>query len=130
MTEKASPTLTVQNGEVSQDLFMSFGLLNRLTRLAGGVDQVPMLAVDVALQEAVILEVFTTRDAKGKATFTPESLDEVQVSLEEIALVLDFVGEHVTNFFAQTAEKAQARMLLTHERVLKMSNSMPTKPGS
>jgi hypothetical protein len=124
--------LTVKNGEKDQVLFMSFGLLNRLTRRMGDIDQLPRLAMDTELQEAIIIEVFTTRDEKGNPTYTP-TLDEIQVGLDDIDLVLDFVGDHIANFFMGAAEKAQKRVLQIHEKMAKaqakISALMPTKPG-
>lgn len=122
--------LTVQNGGVTQELFMSFGLLNRLTRHLGNIDQLPLLAVDPEMQETIILEMFTERDKSGVATKIPASLDDIQVSLDDIDLVLDFVGDHIANFFVRSAEKAQKRLLEIHERVNKASILTPTKSGS
>lgn len=124
-----SHRMTVTNGDKPHEIFMSFGLLNRITRYLGDIDQLPQLAVSPELQEAVLVEIFTERDKQGVALKVP-TLDEIEVSLEEVESILDFVGEHIANFFMQTAEKAQKRMLQIHARAEKMSASMPIKPGS
>lgn len=124
-----SHRITVKNGEADQEIFMSFGLLNRLTRLLGNVDQLPLLAVDPELQELVLVEIFTQRNPKGDPTYIP-SLDEIHVSLDDVSRIIDFVGDHISNFFTQTAQKAQQRALVIHEKMAKMSASMPTKAGS
>lgn len=124
------PTITVKNGDVDQEIFMSFGLLNRLTRHLGNIDHLPILAVDPELQETMVREIFTQRDAKGNPVGTPPTLDEIRVSLDDIDRLLDFVGEHISDFFTRAAEKAQSRMLKINERMGVLSASMPTRPGS
>lgn len=129
MTQALSPTLSIKLNDKDHEVFMSYGLLNRLTRHLGNIDHLPILAVDPALQETVLVEVFTTRDSKGNATSTP-TLHELAISLDDIDKVLDFVGEHIADFFTRAAEKAQARMVRINGRVEAMSASMPTKTGS
>lgn len=126
-------TLSVTKDGKPCSLFMSFGLLNQLTRLMGDIDQLPMLAVDPVLQEKVLVEIFTERDARGNPTNIP-SLYEVNVSIEDIDLILNFVGDHIANFFMVAAERSQKRVLALHEKLLesqaKVSSLMPTSPGS
>jgi hypothetical protein len=124
-----SHRLTITNGDKPHEIFMSFGLLNRITRHIGNIDQLPLMAVSPELQETVLVEIFTQRDPKGEATSIP-TLDEIQVSLEDVDRILDFVGDHISNFFTLTAEKAQKRAMIIHEKMEKMSALMPTKAGS
>lgn len=126
-------TLSIQKDGKPHSVFMSFGLLNQLTRLLGDIDQLPMLAVDPVLQEKVLVEIFTERDARGNPTKVP-NLYEINVSLGDIELILDFVGDHIANFFMAAAEKAQKRVQALHEKLqasqAKVSALTPTSPGS
>ena len=110
----------------NQKLFMSYGLLSRLTNIVGGADQVPLLAGNVETQEHVILEVFTIRDKKT-ITFEPTSLDELEVTLDEVSLVLDWVGGHITDFFLKTTLSSIKR---ADEMQASLSALAPTKNGS
>lgn len=122
--------ITVKNGDTEQVLFMSYGLLSRLTGLIGGADQLPSLGSDTALQEQVILEAFTTRDKKT-ITFKPESLDEIEVDLDDINKVLDWVGAHVTDFFTKRVLKTSEQAVQMNEQMVKaVSKFPPIKIGS
>lgn len=128
-----SSTLSITKDGKPYSVFMSFGLLNQLTRHLGDIDQLPMLAVDPEVQEKVLKEIFSTRDERGTVTYTP-SLFEINVSVEDIDRVLDFVGDHIANFFMAAAEKSQKRVTSLHAKLLvtleKVSSLTPTKTGS
>jgi hypothetical protein len=96
----------------------------------GSVDDLPQLAVNPELQETIMLEVFTRRAKTGEVEFAPASLDELEVSLDDMELVLEFVGDHIASFFMRAAENMQERMLKLQARTTAISNSMPTKSGS
>ena len=123
-------TLIVNNGGNPQTLFMSFGLLNRLSRHLGNIDRLPILAVDPELQETILIEVFTPRDKQGNVLEPITSLEQIEISLDDADKVLDFVGDHIANFFTRTAEKAQARAIEIDRKMTALSNSTPTKTGS
>lgn len=100
-------------------LFMSFGLLNRLASLIGGVDGVPLLAENTDLQRQVLLEVFTERE-KGVPRYIPDSLDEIEVSLDDIIIILDWVGGHVLNFFLNSTEAVLRRTQKEQSRMVRL----------
>ena len=117
MTVNPAPDhLEVTLNGAKETLFMSYGLLNRLTTMLNGAENVPLLANDSILQEKVILEVFTKRDKK-QVVYQPTDLDEFEVSLSDIGNVLDWVGAHVTDFFLQTTEKTMLQALKSKARV-------------
>ncbi len=136
MTQNPAPThLEIKRGGEPYKLFMSFGLLNRLTVIVGGADQLPQMANDPAIQEKVLLEVFTER-SKGGVAIVPASLDEIEVSLEEVASILDWVSQHIYHFFMERTEKAvrQAkdqsdRLQALHSFAPGLVNSPSTTPA-
>lgn len=136
MTQNPAPShLEIKVGESTKRLFMSFGLLNRLTVLIGGVDALPQMAGSPEVQERVLLEVFTER-SKGQAPIPPASLDEIEVGLEDVARILDWVGDHIANFFMARTEKAvhqaktQAeRLQVLHSFAPGLVNSPSTTPA-
>ena len=136
MTQNPAPThIEVHNGAQTQRLFMSFGLLNRLTLIVGGADQLPAMAGSPETQEKVLLEVFTIRE-KGKAPVVPESLDEIEVPLEEVAQILEWVSQHIYHFFMGQTEKAveqaknqQARLQALQSSAPGLVNSPSTTPA-
>ena len=102
------------NGQ-PEKLFMSYALLNRLTVLLGGPDNVPLMAGDPDMQEKVLLEIFTKREKKN-VVYVPESLEEIAVPMAEVDLILDWVGVHITDFFLQATEKALKQALKNKNR--------------
>lgn len=115
-TNNTPEHLEVTLNQVKENLFMSYGLLNRLTTMLNGAENVPLLANDSVLQEKVILEVFTKRDKK-QIIYTPAELEELDLSLNDVGNVLDWVGAHVTDFFLQTTEKTMLQALKSKARV-------------
>lgn len=117
-----------QDGE-PRKLFMSYGLLNRLTVIIGGSDRVPLLAGDPAMQEEVLLEVFTKRE-KNMPTVRPDDLEELDVSLADIGNILDWVGGHVTNFFLQATERSVVQAQKTAKRMESLQATVTGISGS
>lgn len=117
MKQPAIPAkLTVKLNDSDRELFMSFGLLNRVTKILGGTEGVEALARDPDLQEKVLLEVFTVRE-KGKDIEVPESLDDISISLEDVSNVLEWVGGHVIDFFMTQAERATKNLQKESKRM-------------
>lgn len=87
-------------------LFMSYGLLNRLTLMIGGPEQLESVYLDSELQMAVLCNLLGTYDAE-KQTFTPAQPDSLPLSVEEIPALLGWISEHVLDFFVQSLTTAQ-----------------------
>lgn len=112
----------------SQELFMSYALLNRLTTLIGGEQGLPYLASDPALQAPVLVEVFTVRN-KGEAP-VEVTLDDIEVDIETVGEVIDWVGGHVQHFLLQRAEKFVAMAEKAAPRISKLTATQNGLQGS
>ena len=128
-TTRTPPHLTVKLGESDKQLFMSYGLLNRLTLIVGGPEGAPAIGGVPEVQEAVLLEVFTERP-KGEAPVPPKSLEEIEISLDDVANVLDWVGGHITDFFLQTVTKSMEKAKAQEGRLQKLGLLVPIVTGS
>lgn len=101
----ASPTHTfVTKSGIT--IFMSYGLLNRLTLLIGGPEQLESVYLDPDLQMTVLCNLMGVYDAE-KQTFTPAQPDVLPLSVEEIPALLGWISEHVLDFFVQSLTTAQ-----------------------
>ncbi len=98
MTDAKSPddSITV-NG---QEIFMSFGLLNRLDSLIGGPDQIPNITVNAALRMAVMENLFSKYDSKGQITQEAD-LENMHLNPADTTRLLRWVGAHLFHFFIQ-----------------------------
>ena len=147
MQVNASPQhLQIKQDGKPVELFMSYALLNKLVVIVGGVDGVTALAADPAIQEQVLLTTFIKREGK-EVVWAPESLEEIDVGLEDIGRVLDWVGGHVTDFFLKQTENSLKIVQKYQERLVNLertsnglanlvsrnpaaSSSIPTPPDS
>lgn len=98
------PNLEVTLNGNKESIFMSYALLNRLSVIVNGADGVSLLATDPSLQEQVLFEVSTKREGKT-VVFRPEDLDDVQISIEDMDKLIDWVGGHIIDFFLKSTEK-------------------------
>lgn len=103
--QKFPPKIQLKNvDDTTVEVFMSFGLLNRLTSMVGGSEGVLQLIGDPELQQAVVVEALTIRK-KGEASEVP-TLEDINLTLESIGDLIDWVGGHIQTFLLQRAEKA------------------------
>lgn len=103
--EKAPDTFTINVNGKDQEIFMSFHLLNLLTTLVGRPENVGFITMDGNLREAILIECLVPRNEKGRPTTQEFDLWGLDVSTEEILDLLDWVTEHVTDFFTRAVER-------------------------
>lgn len=127
-----SATIDLTQDGQSREIKMSFGMLNHLARLVGVVDNVPAIATDPDLQSAIMQVVLAKRSEKGKI-LEPIDLDEVDMSIDDVRAILDWVSEHLFDFFLKGLEKAK-QIIVDRKDQLKnlnnLENLMPTSTGS
>lgn len=121
-----SDTFTITVNGTERDLKMSFGLLNSVCRVVGDVDGAAMISMDPALRQAVLEELLSTRDTRGKITERVD-LDTLDVEPDAIVDLLDWAGNHAMDFFLKGLEKAKA---LQDRNMSRIKALMPTSPGS
>ncbi len=93
--------------QVPREIFMSFALLNRLTYLVGGVENLAAVMTDPQMREAILCEMLAERTLSGKL-IQKVLLDEVEISLAETMGLLEFVVEHLLDFFTRAVTKLAA----------------------
>ena len=118
--------ITVTINDEEKELKMTFGLLNELSRRMGDVDALPELAVNAELRESVILACVVERDKRGKFKDAEATLYDYDLSMEDSLRLLDWVGEHVADFFLKSMSSTKA---LIEKRQDQFQSLMPTLPG-
>lgn len=103
MTTPLSPDFRLPTGRV---IFMSYGLLNRLSTIVGEPDNLPAVYLDPMLQGTVMSHLLGTYDAATKQ-FEPQDVDDIQLSPLVIADLLAWVSEHIIDFFVLTLQNAK-----------------------
>lgn len=122
--------LTVRIGDKDREIFMSYGLLNTLTRVIGDPAVVPAIAIDPDLRGKVLAEVLAERKKSGKVSAAVKDIDDLEISIEDVELLIDWVMEHVMSFFVRRMEKISA-ISSRHEKTLKhLESSLDGSKGS
>ena len=103
---KLDPKISVKfNGE-DREVFMSFGLLNSLTKVIGDPTRIPAVGVDPELREDVLSELLADRKPSGKISKPIEDIDDIEIPIEDVELLLNWASEHVMGFFLRSLNKA------------------------
>ena len=97
MTDVKSPEPYFHTS-AKQEIFMSYGLLNRIAKLVGKVESVGLLLVDTNIQAAVLCIVLSTYDAKGKLVEEVDA-ESIMLTPDEAVSLIVWVSEHLTRAF-------------------------------
>lgn len=104
MSSEATFTLTL--GHEDREVFMSYGLLNELSKVIGEPTAVGALGLDPELTEQVLGLVLTPRSKSGKPTGPAPELLDVELTLEQVDDLLTWVASHLLDFFIRNLSRA------------------------
>ncbi|WP_238277413.1 MULTISPECIES: hypothetical protein [Methylobacterium] len=117
----------------SRELFMSFGLLNEISALVGGVEGVPNLSFDPQTALTALEIVLAPRDERGAVLSASEagsdaiSVHHIQPEVAE--QILDWIGAHALDFFVRRFDKS-ATLLASNAAKLQAVASSLTSSGN
>ncbi len=118
------PYFTTSSG---QEIFMSYGLLNRIARIINSVENVGLLLVDMTVQAICLCIALSTYDAKGKLVEEVDA-DSIMLSPEESIRLIAWLTEHLTSFFLQTLRTGEQTVAQFQTKT--ESNLKPSTDGS
>ena len=121
-TEKLSNDLTIEVNEVQRSIRMNFNLLNRLTFIVGNVENIQEAMSAPAVRESLMCEALAIREPDGKRK-VPENLSDLDLSPEDAGRLLNFIGDHVMDFFLLTLEQANQRMADSNNRMVQIRST-------
>lgn len=109
MTERVAPAdqITIKFTDGSEkNVFMSFGLLNCLSNLVGGLEQLPFIYSESSMREVLITSCLSDRSPDGKIP-TAEQFDELSknLSVAEAELLLGWIEDHLAGFFIRSLQR-------------------------
>lgn len=128
-TQKVEPvadTITVIVNEEERTLFMSFGLLNELTKLVGDPTQVASIPIDVELRTDVLKLVLAKRKKSGKLEEEID-FDDLDIAVADVERVLHWTQEHVISFFVRSLRQV---LSVTKNHETEVSNLASSMGGS
>lgn len=113
--------ITVKIGEDEKSFFMSYALLNRLTKLVGAQDDVAGMFLSPDLQTSLLSIIFA-----GKGDPDKLDLDEIELTKEVANTLVEWAGGHILDFFLKGIEAAG---VLTKKNEDRLKNLMPSLTG-
>lgn len=116
------PSCTVKINGQDEEIFMSFGLLNSITRHVGDPDNISLITLNADLREIILKEMIAKRTPTGKV-IEERQIDEIEISLDDIENLLEFAAEHATDFLIRALEKTNARSKQYQERLKALAPS-------
>lgn len=123
--------LIVQFGGEERELFMSYGLLTRLTTLMNVQSDVSnAFGQDAITRDMVILECLIKRGKYGFLELKPDeefSFDNYDFTVDQAEAIFNWATEHVSDFFVRRLEAGQKTMAPVLE---KLQNLMPSISGT
>lgn len=130
MSDTAPSTITIKtldedNRESSIEIFMSYGLLNHICGVVGSLEHVGRIDTDADLAGSVTLMCMVPRKKNGKLKVDLDNYDPPGLSIEEAERLLDWVKEHVTDFFARRVNST-VKLFKDREDVLRQMKSSVT----
>lgn len=94
----------VQDGQ-AREIFMSFGLLDEITRLMGDPATAASVYFNPELREEVLLTALHERSKTGKVVKESLPLDELDIPIDHMETLLAWEVEHSIAFFARSMER-------------------------
>ena len=118
---KEKITITVDGKK--RELFMSFGLLSELTRLAVSPDGSALFMLEPELRDKVRRSLLAERTPGGKIVTEIEDPDDLAVSIPDTERMLTWAMEHVLDFFVRAALVVQETSDVMEKKVMDLRSS-------
>lgn len=89
-----------------QVLFMSFGQLNVLAQMIGGIEQLPLMYSESSVREVILINCLSKRESDGSIP-SIEEFNEIgdNLSVEQAEAILGWVEDHLTGFFIRALKR-------------------------
>lgn len=103
-----------------QTIIMTFGLLNRLSAVVDGLQDLSDLGFGPENRIRVMTECFRLKGKNGFLEIEPDAfidLDEHDIEMDDVEALLDWATSHLTNFFIKRLKAAEKGMVHLTEAV-------------
>jgi ABC-type Fe3+ transport system substrate-binding protein len=124
-----SDKLTVTINDEERELFMSFGLLDELTRIVKDPARIGSINLDPDLRQEFLTATFAKRKKSGKIE-EPTDFDDLDVSIEDIEKTISWAQEHVLNFFVRSFRNIQKVTEQYQTEITDLTSSLAGSKGS
>ena len=122
-------TVGIKIGDKPIEVTMYFGRLDELAKLVGSFERLPDVDFDAPTRQAVMDICLAPRDERGRR-IEGETVNLHQISVEDGEAVLDFVKDHLSDFFLGRLEKHLRSLQANGERLTGVGSSLNGLLGS
>lgn len=110
-------TITIQVDGVDRDIFMSFGLVDALSRLvAGSPELIAQIDLNPELRETALICLLAERKKSGKIITEPD-LAELDISIDDIERLLAWATESLMAFLVRSVQRVTS-LAERHSKIL------------
>lgn len=117
------PSIYIKIGDKSREVTMYFGRLDELAKVVGSFERLPDVDFDAATRQAVMDICLAPRDERGRR-IEGETVNLHQLTVEDGEAVLDFVKDHLSDFFLGRLEKHLRSLQANGERLTDVGSSL------
>ncbi|MEZ0251305.1 MAG: hypothetical protein ACAH20_10150 [Methylobacteriaceae bacterium] len=117
------PTISIKIGETPHEVTMYFGRLNELAEVVGSFERLPEVDFHAPTRQAVMDICLAPRDERGRLV-EGETVNLHQITVEDGEAVLDFVKEHLSDFFLGRLEKHLRSLQANGDRLMGVGSSL------
>lgn len=103
-----SDKITINVDGTDREIFMSFGLLNHLTSIVADPARVAAIPIVPEIRNEVLKAVLAIRKKSGKIETPVADIDDIDISIQDVERILDWIAEHVMSFFVRSLNKVVA----------------------
>ncbi len=125
----AKNNLSIVLNGAKTELFLSFGLLDTLVTMLGQTASLVTGAIDPNLRGEIVKTCLKKRGKTGviEGEFT---LDDIDISSDDVLKIIKWASEHAIDFFIQAAEQAKALGQMHEARISTLQPSTNGSAGS
>lgn len=106
--EMLNPVFELKINGNTEEIFMSFALLNLMASITGNPDNLDMIHINHELRTELLNAMLCLRSKSGRVTEV-RTIEDVEISQGDFEALLEFGVDHLTGFFIRAMEKAVAR---------------------
>tara|TARA_X000001388_G_scaffold52616_5_gene38379 strand:+ start:14816 stop:15172 length:357 start_codon:yes stop_codon:yes gene_type:complete len=109
MSDALKTTFIIKINDSEKEVFMSFALLNTITGYFENPEQLSEIFLNPQVRESILVELLSERNPTGRIT-KQLNTSSLLIDPNDVLDLLEWVAEHVENFFTQAFKKANQRL--------------------
>ncbi|GFD70942.1 hypothetical protein KUL118_01720 [Tenacibaculum sp. KUL118] len=109
MSDNPATRFNLRVNDEDKEVFMSFALLNTITGYFRSAEELDQILLNPEIRNSIITELLSERNENGRITKNFDTTKMV-VDHDEVLDLLEWVAEHVENFFMKALQRAKQRM--------------------